>query len=127
MERFRTVAKGLMAAIQANAAYVTTARNKLECSPKDTTTLASFLASEAEKQQVQPQSPLSDGHASHSKTAAAQQASMLTLFKNLHPKSVVSCIIELRRGHFKLWRAAARPSPLRLAGRQQKCMQCRRP
>ena len=65
MERFRTVAKGLMAAIQANAAYVTTARNKLECSPKDTATLASFLASEAEKQQVQPKYTLLELHASH--------------------------------------------------------------
>ena len=95
VERFRTVAKGLMAAIQANAAYVTTARNKLECSPKDTATLASFLASEAEKQQVPPKFPPLDGHIPHSKTAAAQLAAMLTLSKDSHPRSVVCCIYEL--------------------------------
>lgn len=61
VEKFRTVAKGLMAAIQANSAYVLQARGRLECSPKDTATLEAFLASDAAKKQV-----TSDAHTVHS-------------------------------------------------------------
>lgn len=52
VEKFRTVAAGLVAAIQANSTYVLRARSSLECSPKETAALASFLSSDAEHQQV---------------------------------------------------------------------------
>lgn len=52
VEKFRSTAKGLMAAMQSNAAFVTQARNRLECSPKDLPTIKSFLATDAEQKQV---------------------------------------------------------------------------
>ena len=52
VERFRAAAKGLSAAIQANSAYVSSARNSLDCSPKDAARLAVFLASDTDQQQV---------------------------------------------------------------------------
>lgn len=52
IEKFRSAAKGLIAAIRVNGEYVAKQRLKLECGPMDTATLADFMTSSNEKEKV---------------------------------------------------------------------------
>ena len=52
VEKFRSAAKGLVAAIRVNADYVAKRRQQLECGPADAAALADFLTSSSEKEKV---------------------------------------------------------------------------
>ena len=52
VEKFRSAAKGLTAAVQANSEYVIKQRRKLDCSPKDIAVLEKFMSTKADREQV---------------------------------------------------------------------------
>ena len=52
VEKFRSSAKGLIAAVRVNAEFVLDHRNRLDCGPGQSASLTSFLNSASEKEQV---------------------------------------------------------------------------